>query len=380
MSQIIIKPVQTRRDRRTFIRLARQLNANRELWVPSLTERDTREISADHNPFYQHATAEFFVAFRGEQPVGRIAAIENQAHNEYWKDRIGFFGHYECVDDPEVSRQLFAAAQHWLSARGLHEMRGPTNPSMNANIGFLIDGFQYSPSIPMPYTQPYYPHHAEAFGLRKAMDVIVYGWDFDEYSKQHVSGIVERLTRLGQKVRAKNEITIRGPNLRDLANELEIIRSICNDSLADNWGFVPLTDDEIRMEGDELKQIIDPEMFSIAEVNGQAQAVFMACPDYNELLARMDGRVLPWGWLTYLRYRKRIRKYVVYVYATTQFADAQGVGVLLYEQYFNACLRKGIKVCETGYVLENNLRMRNTIENLGAIARKRYRIYEKSIR
>lgn len=380
VSQIRIEPVRTARDQRTFIGIARQLNQDRELWVPSLHSREAHEISPQHNPFYQHATAEFFVAYLRDRPVGRIAAIDNQAHNEYWKERTGFFGHYECIDDGEVSRQLFSAAEDWLSGRGLDGIRGPTNPSMNANIGFLIDGFQYAPSIPMPYTQPYYPDHAEAYGMQKAMDVIVYGWAFDEYPKQHVEKIRARIRRLSQSVQKRNQITIRGPNLRDLPNELDIIRSICNESLSDNWGFVPLTDEEIAMEGNELKQIIDPDMFSIAEVDGQAVAVFMACPDYNELLARMNGRILPLGWLTYLRYRRRIKKYVVYVYAATRYADAQGVGVLLYERYFDECFRKGIKVCETGYVLENNLRMRNTIEKLGAKPHKRYRIFEKPIR
>ncbi len=380
MSQIRIEPVRSARDRRTFINLARQLNKNRELWVPSLAQHQKREISPVHNPFYEHATAEFYVAYLQSRPVGRIAAIENRAHNQYWEDRIGFFGHYECIDDAEVSRLLFITAQQWLADRGLDAIRGPTNPSMNANIGFLIDGFQYRPTIPMPYPQPYYPDQAESFGFKKAMDVIVYGWNYDDYSDQHIENMRNRIARLSQQVQKRNQITIRGPDLRNLRKELEIIRSICNDSLADNWGFVPLTDEEIRMEGEELKQIVDSEMFSIAEIDGQAQAVFLACPDYNELLARMNGHILPWGWLTYLLYRRRIRKYVVYVYAATRFADAQGVGVLLYERYFDACFRKGIKYCETGYVLENNMLMRNTIEKLGAVPCKRYRMYEKPIR
>jgi hypothetical protein len=380
VNKVRIELVRSARDRRVFIGLARQLNVDRQLWVPSLARDQRHEIDPRHNPFYQNAVAELFVAYRENKPVGRIAAIENRAHNAHRRDRIGFFGHYECIDDTDVSQPLFAAAEKWLAERGLNCMRGPTNPSMNANIGFLIDGFQYTPTIPMPYTHRYYPAQAEASGLQKAMDVIVYGWDYDDYSDQHTETVRNRIRRLSRQVQKRNRIRVRGPNLDRVDDELEIIRRICNDSLADNWGFVPMTDEEVRAAGNELKQVIDPEMFSIAEIDGHAQAVFLACPDYNELLARMNGRILPWGWLTYLRYRRRIRKYVVYVYAATRKADALGAGVLLYERFFDACFRKGIKYCETGYVLETNMRMRNTIEKLGAKQPKRYRMFEKPIR
>lgn len=380
MKEIRIEPVRSARDRRVFLGLARQLNDNRELWVPQLDRDQRRELDPRRNPFYQNAEAELFVAYRQNKPVGRIAAIENRAHNVHWRDQTGFFGHYECIDDVDVSRKLFSAAETWLAGRGLNCMRGPTNPCMNANIGFLIEGFQHPPTIPMPYTHPYYPGQAEASGLKKVMDVIVYGWDYDDYSDQHTESVRNRIARLSSQIQKRNHIRIRGPRLDRVGDELEIIRTICNDSLADNWGFVPMTDEVVRAAGEELKHIIDPEMFNIAEIDGQAQAVFLACPDYNELLARMNGRTLPWGWLTYLRYRRRIRKYVVYVYAATRRADALGVGVLLYQRFFDACFRKGIKYCETGYVLENNMRMRNTIEKFGAKQPKRYRMFEKPIR
>ena len=380
VSSIQIKPVRSSSDRRTFIRLARQLNADRELWVPSLTPIEKREIDPRRNPFYQHASAELFLAYRQNEPVGRIAAIENRAHNEHWKDRVGFFGHYECIEDTDVSSLLFDAAEQWLAGRGLDHVRGPTNPSMNANMGFLVDGFQHAPTIPMPYTQPYYPEQAGHSGYEKAKDVIVYGWDYENYSDEHLKAIHDRAARLSNLVKKRNQIRIRGPNLKRIRDELEIIRTICNESLADNWGFVPITQQETHAEAKQLKQVIDPEMFNIAEIDGQPHAVFMVFPDYNELLARMKGRIFPWGWLNFLRYRRRISKYVVYVYASTRMGDACGVGPLLYKSFFDGCFRKGIKCCETGYVLEDNLRMRNTIEKLGAEQRKRYRIYEKRIR
>lgn len=378
MSEVKIVEVRSARDRRRFVRLAREINRSLPLWVPMLDRDQFREIDPKANPFYRHAEAALFLALRGGRPVGRIAAIENRRHNAHWHDRVGFFGHYECADDDEASRGLFSAAESWLAARGLTSMRGPTNPSMNANIGFLVDGFQHFPSIPMPHTQPYYPGQAERYGLAKAMDVLVYGWHYPDYSDEHIAAMRGRIARLSNKVLARRDVSIRSPRLDKVDEELEIIRTICNESLKGNWGFVPLSDEEMLAARDELLEIIDPDTFSIAEVDGKPEAVFLACPNYYELLARMKGRLFPWGWLTYLRHRRRIKQYVVYVYVTTPRAEALGIGVPLYERFFRECFRKGIETCETGYVLETHTRMRATIENFGATIRKRYRLFEKS--
>jgi hypothetical protein len=380
VTEIAVQPVRTSAHRRNFVRLMYQLNESRPQWVPPLRSEQRREIDPRHNPFYEHAEAELFIAYRGGEPVGRIAAIENRLHNQHWNDRVGFFGHYEAVDDLNVSHALFSAAEAWLGHRGLDCMRGPANPSMNANMGFLTAGFEYPPSIPMPYTQPYYPAQAEAYGLQKAMEVVVYGWNFDNYSQEdYVEPRWQRLLRLADYVEKKHDIVIRGPRLDRIDDELRAIRDICNESLKNNWGYVPLTDGEMKAARREMEQVIDPDLFLIAEIDGKPEAVFLACPDYNELLARMNGRIWPFGWLTYLRYRKTIRKYVVYVYAITPRAESMGTAAALYKRYFGTCFQKGIKHCETGFVLGTNTIMRNSIEKFGAELRKRYQLYEKPV-
>jgi hypothetical protein len=379
MSAIVVHPVQTRRQRRDFLNLTYRINAGRSLWVPPLRSEQKREIDPRRNPFYEHAEAQLFVAYKDKRPAGRIVAIENRLHNQHWKDRVGFFGHYEAVDDCQVSRALIAAAANWLRDRGLQRMRGPTNPSMNANMGFLIDGFEYAPTIPMPYTHPYYTRQAEDAGFAKAMEVSVYGWNYDNYSQDHVDRRLNRIARLSEHVERRNNIVIRGPRRDRVDQELMVIREICNESLKDNWGFVPLTDAELQAMRRELQRVIDPDMFFIAEVDGRPEAVFLACPDYNVLLRRMNGRILPFGWVTYLLRRRRIREYVVYVYASTPRGEAAGVAAPLYRRYFENCFRKGIKNCETGYVLETNSVLRNSLDKLGAELRKRYLLYEKPL-
>jgi hypothetical protein len=380
VTTIRIEPVGTAGQQRAFVRLPYVLNAGRPLWVPPLVRDQRHELDRRRNPFYRHATAEFFLAYRGTEPVGRIAAIQNPRHNAHWHDRVGFFGYYEAIEDADVSRRLFDAAEQWLRAHGSDRLRGPTNPVMNASAGFLIEGFEYPPAIPMPHTPPYYTAQAEAGGLSPTMDLLVYGWDYRRLSQRdHIDPRYRRIQRLSQYVRERKGVRVRQVDARRVAEELQAIKTICNTSLTDNWGFVPITDDDMQAWRHELQQIIDPEMFFLAEIDGQPEAVFLACPDYNEVLARMGGRIWPWGWWTFLRYRRRISKYVVYVYAATPRAEGLGAAAALYEAYFGSCFRKGIHCCETGYVLEDNTLMRNSIEELGAAVRKRYRMYEKPL-
>ena len=379
MTEIEIQPVRNARQRRDFLRLIYRLNADRPLFVPPLRGEHRREMDPQRNAFYEHAEAELYVAYRAGRPVGRIAAIENRLHNQHWNDRTGFFGHYESIDDLDVSHALFATAEAWLRGRGLDRMRGPTNPSMNSNVGFLIDGFEFPPTIPMPYTQPFYPTHAAAYGLDPVMCVLVYGWDYANYTQEYIDRWRRRIARLSQYVEQRSKIQIRSPRRDQVARELQFIREICNESFQHNWGYVPLSDAEMQAARRDLDRIIDLDMFFLAEIDGRPEAVFLACPDYNEVLALMGGRLLPFGWLTYLRHRRKIQKYVVYVYASTPRAEAMGASAVLYRHYFDNCFRKGIMHGETSYVLETNTLMRNTIENLGGQVRKRYQLYEKQI-
>ena len=206
---IDIQPVQTTRQRREFVRLARRVNADQPLWVPNLERICLWEITPGKNPFYEHAEAQLFLAYRSGRAIGRIAAIDNRRHNEHWQERVGFFGHYDAIDDPDTSQALFSAAAEWLRRRNLERMRGPTNPSMNASIGFLFEGFEYPPTIPMPYTPACYLRHAEAFGMRTAIEVMVYGWDFDEHYEDERRRVLGRLERLCQRVQGRADIRIR---------------------------------------------------------------------------------------------------------------------------------------------------------------------------
>ena len=376
-----ILPVRTTSDIRSFIRIQPEIYAGEQCWIPPLYVQERKELDRRRNPFYEHASAEFYLALRDGRAVGRIAAIENRLHNVYYGDRVGFFGYYEAVDDADVSGALFAAAGSWLREKGLHFLRGPVNPSMNGNIGFLVDGFDRPSSMLMPYTKRYYIDHARAAGLEKAMDVIIYGWDFRAYGSDRdpYTHFVERLERLERYANRKHDFVVRRVDLDNVDGELKVIRDICNRGLKDNWGYVPLTDNEMEALKHELLRIVDPDFFYIAEMNGEPAAVFLASPDYNEIIARMKGRILPLGWLNFLLYRKRVKKFTIYLFAATREAELAGIAAPVYARFFRECAKRKIEDYETGYILESNTRLCNMLDRLQAEKRKRYRLFQKPI-
>ena len=374
-----IRTVRTYAELRSFIHLQHLINAGEEHWIRPLYAQEKKDLDRGRNPFFEYAEAEFFMALREGRPVGRIAAIENRLHNIYHGDRVGFFGYYEAVDDVEVSKALFFTAEEWLKKRGMRFMRGPINTSMNGCIGFLIEGFDYPPSMLMPYTKKYYINHALAGGFRKIMDVIVYGWHFKAYGTAEHMHFMDKLERLGRYAKKKSNIRVRCFNPKDVAREIKVIKEICNQSLKDNWGYVPLTDGDMEAFKKELLRIIDPDFFYIAELDGKPEGVFLACPDYNQIISRMNGRLFPLGWLKFLLYRGRIDKFTIYLFAATPRGERAGIAAPVYARFFRECLKRKVRDYETGYVLENNVQLRKMLERLGATKRKRYRLFQKPI-
>src|SRR5688572_11580472 len=171
---IEIVPVASRRDVRQFVGVPWHLRELTEApqWVPPLCVAVLDALDEKKNPFYRNAARQLFIATRAGKPVGRIAAIENRAHNEFHHDRVGFFGFFECIDDPEVAGSLLDAAAGWLRGRGLTSMRGPMNPSTNYECGLLVDGFDEHPVFMTTWNPPYYESLIERAGLTAVKDLL----------------------------------------------------------------------------------------------------------------------------------------------------------------------------------------------------------------
>lgn len=374
MSEVRIIPARTRRLQREFIDLPWRIYRGDPNWIPPLVHEQKGLLGFRHHPFLDQASVQCFLAERDGEICGRIAAIENQAHNRWHNDQLGFFGFFEAIDDPQVAQALFEAAGDWLGGQGLTAMRGPTNPSINYEWGLLVDGFDSPPMFMMTYNRSYYPRLLEATGLAKAQDLLAY-W-----------GHVNMLGSLSQKHRIVDEglrerfgITTRPLDTRRFRAEVEMFLDIYNKALSATWGFVPLGEAEVRALAGQLKQLIVPDLSVVAEVDGKPIGVIFGLLDYNGRIRQINGRLLPFGFLKLLRRRHEIKRARVISANVLPEYQNWGVGITLARGLLEPILRYGIEEVEFSWVLESNDLSRKTLEKGGAKHYKTYRVYEKSI-
>src|SRR5512139_2266880 len=342
-------------------------------WVPPLIS-EMKFTLGEQNPFFHHAEAACFLATDRGKVVGRVAAIIDRNHINTHNEQAGFFGFFESLPEPAVARMLLDAAAAWLRERDIEIMRGPMNPSTNDECGFLLEGFDAPPMIMMPYTPPYYLDHMERCGLTKSKDLYAYLSVIREVS---AGGRLERLAS-GVKERVPG-ITVRPANMKDFRRELEIVKDIYNSAWSHNWGFVPMTDEEIESMAKRLKPLIAPELLIMVEVHGAPAAFFMAVPDYNQVFRRMNGKLGPIGALKFLWYSRKISDIRVLTMGVKEEYRKKGIEGLLYLESFMAAMKKGYERAEMSWILEDNVLMQRGCELMGGKLYKKYRIYEKRL-
>jgi len=342
-------------------------------WVPPLIS-EMKFLLGEENPFFHHAEAACFLATERGNVVGRVAAIIDRNHINTHNEQAGFFGFFECLPDPSVARLLLDTAAAWLRERDIVVMRGPINPSTNDECGFLLEGFDSPPMIMMTYTPKYYLEYMEQCGMEKARDLFAYISVIRDVS---AGG---RLERLASGVKAKVPgLTVRPADMKNFHRELEVVKEIYNSAWSHNWGFVPMTEEEIESMAKRLKPLIVPELFIMAEVNGDPAAFFMAVPDYNQVLRRVNGRLGPVGLLKFLWYSRKISDIRVLTMGVKEAYRKKGIEGLLYLESFRAAMKKGYDRAEMSWVLEDNVLMQRGCELMGGKLYKKYRIYEKTL-
>jgi GNAT superfamily N-acetyltransferase len=372
MGGLAVRRVESKKDLRMFIKFPWKVYAGNEYWVPPLLLDRKKILDRSKNPFYRHAEMELFLAERGGELAGRVAAVVNHLHNSFHNESVGFFGFFESVNDQAVGTALFDAARGWLVSRGVTAMRGPANPSTNDECGLLIDGFEQSPAVMMPYNPPYYSRLFEEYGLKKAMDLYAY-----TVRKERME--LGRVGRLADLVRQRSLARIRRLEMKRLHREVRLVKSVYNNAWSLNWGFVPLTDEEIDHLAIDLKQIIDPDLALFAEVNGQVVGFALALPDINQVLKRIpNGRLFPFGLLKILLYRSKIDCVRLIIAGVIKEYQRRGIDVLLYKEIFERAVRKGIYRGEASWILESNKMMSSGLEAMNAERTKTYRLYEMS--
>jgi hypothetical protein len=370
-----IEPVRTPKDRKRFIGVPWHVYGDDSNWVPPL-RIDRQQHLSPKAPHFQHLDWQGWIAYRDKRPVGRISAQIDRLCTEVGRPELGYFGMLDAIDDAEVFRALFEAAEGWLKEQGKTTIAGPFNLNINQDIGLLIDGFDTPPYFLMPHGQPYYPGHVEQLGYQKAVDLFAYEIDPDFELPKVMRAIQSRL---------KEHISIRYLDRKHIDRDLEIMRDIFNDAWSNNWGFVPFTEEEFRAIGREMLLVAKDDFITIADYDGRPSAFLVVLPNLNDAIHDLNGRLVPLGWLKLLwrvkvRYPRTGRVPLMGVrreYHNTRLGP--GLAFAVIEVGREASMKAGIKRLEMSWILETNHGMRNIIDTIGGVQNKRYRMYEKEL-
>ena len=370
-----VNPVINRHEQRLFIRLPWSIYSDDPAWVPPLL-LERKEHLSPHNPYFEHAQYQSWIAYRDGTPVGRISAQIDQLHLNRYQEKEGFFGMIEAEDNAETFAALFQTAESWLRDHGMRRAMGPYNLSINQEAGLLVDGFDTPPCLMMGHARPYYRTRIEENGYQKAKDLLAYIIDADFDHAAALQAIVKR---------AKKQVKVRTLQKSNYYEDMKIIVDIFNDAWSENWGFLPFTETEFKQLAKDFKIVLDFELVKIAEVDGIPAAFMVVAPNINEVIRDLNGRLLPFGWLKLL-WRLKVR------YPQTARIPFMGVRKQYHGSLLGAALafmviiagqpyaiKRGLKKVELSWILEDNKGMRDIIESIGGIIYKTYRIYKKDL-
>ncbi len=378
-ADVEVHQVADRRERKLFLRLPWRLYESDPLWVPPLLGAVNKQLDPRRHPFFKHAEARLYLAWRGARPVGRVAAIVNHLHNSYHGETTGFWGFFETEPDPGVARALLDRAADDLRGCGMTEMRGPFNPSTNAECGLLVEGFDRPPAILMPYNPPYYPEFVEQAGHRPIKELYAYVLFAEQVAGDQ--GTRQRLERIARAVQRRHpEITVRSLAMARYKAEVAALGEVFNAARRDNWGYVPTTDAELQLMAREMKPIALPDLILIAELRGKPVGCLISLPDINPLLQKLNGRLFPFGWARFLWGKRRIRRLRVFGVACLPEYRGLGVTALLFDRFIRNGLRWGCPEAELSWVADDNLQSVRTLQSaFQPRLYKRYRIYGREL-
>jgi len=373
-----VRAVTTPEEREIFLDIPTKIYANNPHWVPPIRSSLAKEFTSDY-PFSQYGNLQQFIALSQDtdtpQPLGRIVAAVNQRLIEREGEKIGLFGYFECIPDFEVAQELLTVASEWLREQGMTRVRGPIDLSTHNRCFFLVNGFNSPPLVMMPYNPPYYPEFLERDGWHKAKDAYAYDFPLDkplpkEFEKAH-------------RVACKSGVNFRPINTKGEGFEKDAIAiyHLFNRAFAHSWSSTPRSEAEFLEEAKELQSIVDPDVFPIAEYNGEMIGFFMGLPDYNIPLKHVNGKLNWLGILKFLWYRRQIDQGRVITICSLPEYRLKMVPLALIYLGMQGGIQKGkpYKRAELSWVYEDNYPSRKLIEAAGGKIYKTYRIYEKAL-
>jgi hypothetical protein len=369
MKEITVKPVTTKSELNQFIKFPWKIYKDDKYWVPPLLMEQKTLLNKQKNPFFKAAEAEYFLAYRNGEIVGRIAAIKNDIHLKYHNDSTGQFGFFECINDQQAANALFDAAKSWIKEKGLKFMTGPANPSSNDIYAMLIEGFDDSPRLLMSYNPKYYIDLCENYGMKKAKDM--YAWKLVN-EKLMAS---EKLRRGQELVRKRYNLKISQLDMKNFQKGLEKFKYVYNKAWAPNWGFVPMTEEQIDAMAKDMKPLAEPSLVLFGEIDDKLVGAALVMLDYNVIFKQMNGRLFPFNFIKLFTQKKKIKFARILTLGIIPEHQKKGLDTIFYWEIVHRAADIGIRLGEASWVLEDNDMMNRGLELMNAERYKKYRIW-----
>lgn len=371
MATLDVHPLRTASDRKSFVMLPWTIYAGDQHWVPPLLMDQKKTLKKDY-PFFEHGNGELFIARRGKRIVGRISAQYDRRHLEKFNDQRGFFGWFECENDPEAAQALVNTARSWLADRalGFTHLRGPFQWNINGeNTGVLVrDLIPGRPRVLMSYNPPWYPELLQSAGLTKLIDLFAY---------------ISTPSDIGRFLKLLDAIRRRLPSMQSrplnmgsgYLSDMETVRVLYNSAWCENWGALDLSPNEMAVIAKGLKPIAQPQLTRICSVDGRPAGCIVCLPDINEILHGLNGRLLPLGWFKLLTGAKKLRHIRTMLMGVAPEFRGRGLEAVLIGEIIEDGLRMGCESSELSWILETNAPMLSLANKAGKLSRT-YRVYE----
>lgn len=365
---------QNRSDQKRFMNLPWEIYRGDENWVPPLIQNQKELVGFRKHPFYLRNRSENFIVLKDGQTAGRVCALVNVGHNERFQEQRGFFGFYECIDDSRASELLLSEACRYLKSQGMTDVRGPTNPSLNHEIGLLVEGFDTPATFMMTYNPPYYERLLHEFGFEKSQDLYAF-----EGHVSMIAGLDPKLKFVIEELKRRFNVKVRPFDLKRFNEEVNLFLDLYNKSLVATWGFVPLSPEEVAHQAKGLRHLLLPELTTIIEVDGKPIGAGLGLLDFNPVIKQIGGRLFPFGFLKLLRSKRKLKR--VRLMSTNVLPEFQkwGFGLLALERMLPDVQKLGIERGEFSWVLESNHLSRASLERSGLQRSKTYRLYDRAL-
>ena len=342
-------------------------------WVPPLISEEVKRFDITKNDYYTYGTSKLFAALdeKGNW-VGRIACFINSTYIDKTNKREGFFGFFDAIDNHEVAKVLFNAITEEFSKNNITDVTGPINFSTNEEVGLLIDGFDTNPTFMTNYSKPYYNDLLKGVGFQKLVDLFAYEWHSKYVFPDQFYRIVEALKK-------RSKVKIRCFNKNNFQNELDTLWPLYNESFKEVWGFTPLTKIEFNELCNSFKLFADFDMILIAELNSKVIGFCLVLPDINVLIKKINGKLYPFGIVTLLTQKSKIKYLRLNVLGVLPEYRNFGVPGLFIDQMVKTANKKGYLKAELSVVLESNIEMTRLMKSLGFEPIKTFRVYSNSL-